>query len=87
MSNSGPVALTLYCHEVTVRFLEKAIVPPYEGSMIRGAFGRAFKESYCPFPHENGAGCPLGESCPYGYVFETSPPEHARVFAKNRELP
>jgi hypothetical protein len=87
MSNSGPVALTLYCHEVTVRFLEKAIVPPYEGSMIRGAFGRAFKESCCPFPHKNGAGCPLGESCPYGYVFETSPPEHAREFAKNRELP
>ena len=37
--------LELHCHEVTVRFLEKAVVPPYEGSMIRGAFGRAFKES------------------------------------------
>jgi hypothetical protein len=87
MSNSSPGALKLYRHEVTVRFLEKAIVPPYEGSMIRGAFGRAFKESCCPFPHENGAGCPLGDNCPYGYVFETSPPEDAREFAKNREVP
>jgi len=86
MSNSGPTALELYCHEVTVRFLEKAIVPPYEGSMIRGAFGRAFKESCCPFPHD-GDGCPLGERCPYGYVFETSPPKDAREFAKNREVP
>ena len=81
------MALELHCHEVTVRFVEKAVVPPYEGSMIRGAFGRAFKESCCPFPHENGNGCPMGDKCPYGYVFETSPPEDAREFAKNREVP
>src|SRR5215208_6664850 len=54
--------------------------------MIRGAFGRAFKESCCPFPH-NGVGCPLGDKCPYGYVFETSPAEGAREFAKNQEVP
>jgi hypothetical protein len=78
--------LELHCHEVTVRFVERAVVPPYEGSMIRGAFGRAFKESCCPFPH-GGNGCPLGDKCPYGYVFETSPPEDAREFAKNREVP
>lgn len=86
MSNSGPSALELHCHEVTVRFLERAVVPPYEGSMIRGVFGRAFKESCCPSPH-NGNGCPLGDKCPYGYVFETSPPEGAREFAKNQEVP
>ncbi|MBA3472172.1 MAG: CRISPR system precrRNA processing endoribonuclease RAMP protein Cas6 [Rubrobacter sp.] len=79
--------LELHCHEVTVRFLEKAVVPPYEGSMIRGAFGRAFKQSCCPFPHDNGSGCPLGDKCPYGYVFETSPPEGARDFARNQEVP
>jgi hypothetical protein len=54
--------------------------------MIRGAFGRAFKESCCPFPH-NGTGCPLGDNCPYAYVFETSPPEEARDFARNKEVP
>lgn len=87
MSNSsGPGALELHCHEVTVRFVEHAVVPPYEGSMIRGAFGRAFKESCCPFPHDGG-GCPLGDRGPYGYVFETSPPEGAREFAKNQEVP
>ena len=79
-------SLELHCHEVTVRFLEKAVVPPYEGSMIRGAFGRAFKESCCPFQHSCN-GCPLGDKCPYGYVFETSPPKGAREFAKNREVP
>lgn len=78
--------LELHCHEVTVRFLERAVVPPYEGSMIRGAFGRAFKESCCPFPHD-GNDCPLGDRCPYGYVFETSPPEGAREFARNKEVP
>jgi len=82
----APKKLELHCHEVTVRFLEKAVVPPYEGSMIRGAFGRAFKESCCPFPH-NGGGCPLGDKCPYGYVFETSPPEDAREFSRNQEVP
>lgn len=79
--------LELHCHEVTVRFLEKAVVPPYEGSMIRGAFGRAFKQSCCPFPHDNGSGCPLGDKCPYGYVIETSPPEGARDFARNQDGP
>ncbi len=69
-------ALELYCHDVTVRFMERAVVPPYEGSMIRGAFGRAFKESCCPFPHD-GKGCPLGDNCPYGYVFE--PPEETKM--------
>ena len=49
--------------------------------MIRGAFGRAFKESCCPFPH-NRSRCPLGDKCPYTYVFETSPPEEARDFAR-----
>jgi hypothetical protein len=77
---------TLHCHEITVRFVERAVVPPYEGSMIRGAFGRSFKESCCPFPHD-GRGCPLGETCPYGYVFESSPPVGAREFAKNQEVP
>jgi hypothetical protein len=33
----GPAGLKLYCHEVTVRFVERAVVPPYEGSMIRSA--------------------------------------------------
>jgi hypothetical protein len=80
-------ALELHCHEVTVRFLKKAVVPPYEGSMIRGAFGRAFKQSCCPFPHDNGSGCPLGDKCPYGYVFETSSPEGARDFARNQDVP
>jgi hypothetical protein len=78
--------LELHCHEVTVRFLEPAVVPPYEGAMIRGADGRAFKESCCPFPHD-GNSCPLGDKCPYGYVFETSPPEDAREFARNQDVP
>jgi hypothetical protein len=85
VNNSGPSALELHCHEVTVRFVEQGVVPPYEGSMIRGAFGRAFKESCCPFPHI-GNGCPLRDKCPYGYGFETSPPEDAREFAKNLEM-
>jgi hypothetical protein len=33
----APAALKLYCHEVTVRFVERAVVPPYEGFMIRAA--------------------------------------------------
>jgi ketosteroid isomerase-like protein len=40
-----------------VRFVERAVVPPYERSMIRGAFGRAFKEPRCPFP-TTGPGAP-----------------------------
>jgi hypothetical protein len=59
----GPAALELYCHEVSVRFLEEAIVPPYEGSMIRGAFGRAFKESAAPSP-TIGAGAPWEINAP-----------------------
>ena len=49
------------------------------GSMIRGAFGRAFKESCCPFPQT--AKVTRSERCPYAYDFETSPPENAREFS------
>lgn len=33
----GLAALKVYCHEVTVRFVEREVVPPYEGFMIRAA--------------------------------------------------
>jgi hypothetical protein len=62
-----------------VRFPERAVVPPYEGSMIRGAFGRVFKESCCPFPQT--AEVTRSERCPYAYDFETSPPENAWEFS------
>jgi hypothetical protein len=32
-------------------------------------------------------GCTLGDKCPYGYVFETSPQEDAQEFAKNQGIP
>lgn len=81
------MALELHPHRITVRFAERAAVPQYEGSMIRDAFGRAFKESCCPFPHENGGGCPMGQRCPYGYVFETALPEEEREFSGNQQVP
>ncbi len=54
--------------------------------MLWDAFGGGFKESCCPLP-SYGNGCLLVDKCPYGYVFEISPPEDARGFAKSQDVP
>ncbi len=52
-------------------------LPPYAGSMLRGALGHALL-ALAPLPHESGKPCALHATCPYCQVFAPPPlPEHS----------
>ena len=45
-------------------------LPPYSGSLLRGAFGAALRRSACMTGLPACAGCPLQATCPYPAIFE-----------------
>lgn len=85
MSMSNPVLSA-------VRLEFRAIVqspldlPPYAGSMLRGAFGHALL-TLAPLPHTDGKPCRLQETCPYCQVFCPAPIEHSLQKFSRMPLP
>jgi len=68
---------------VTLRAEERASVPAYHGSMLRGAFGHALRRTVCVMgPAQPCATCSLRPACVYPRLFETfldgSPPPFLR---------
>ena len=47
-----------------------ALVSAFKGSMLRGAFGHAFKKVSCALRRQDCETCLLTETCPYSFVFE-----------------
>lgn len=65
-------ALTYARFRITLRALAPARLPPYQGSMLRGAFGHALRRAVCSFgPETLCAPCVLRRECPYPRIFET----------------
>ncbi len=52
-------------------FTSDAILPPFKGSTLRGAFGYALKKITCALPRMQCADCILAPSCCYSLVFES----------------
>jgi CRISPR-associated endoribonuclease Cas6 len=57
--------------DLTLRALERTILPPYLGSTLRGALGHALKDAACIVEHRDCRRCPLLDTCAYPYLFET----------------
>ena len=63
--------------EMLVRTEGPLQLPPYAGSMLRGAFGHALM-ALSPLPHSNEQPCTLRDTCAYCQVFATPAlPEHS----------
>ena len=60
-------------------------LPPYAGSMLRGAFGHALL-ALAPLPHEGGKPCALHATCPYCQLF-AAPPLPAHSLQKFSHMP
>ena len=60
-------------------------LPPYAGSMLRGAFGHALL-ALAPLPHTDGQPCALHATCPYCQVF-ANPPLPAHSLQKFSQMP
>jgi hypothetical protein len=65
-----PVKLARYTF--TLRARTDAILPPFLGSTLRGAFGHALKQVACSIPHGDCRRCLLVDRCAYPRLFETA---------------
>ena len=59
-------------YEIHLRACANAVLPPFLGSALRGAFGHALKAVACSMPHGDCGRCLLVERCLYPKLFETS---------------
>ncbi len=59
-----------YVIEIEAR--QVLLLPEYKGSMLRGAFGHAFRRLCCDRRQETCKDCPIRENCPYFYIFEAA---------------
>lgn len=57
------------------------------GNTLRGAFGATFKRLVCPMPGECRDSCRLKTTCPYGQIFEPSPPPDSDRLSRNQDIP
>lgn len=80
-------AFTLARYRFTLEALEPLRLPPCKGSVLRGGFGYTFKRLVCLQPRQCSQQCQLGNACPYGYIFETSPLAEAEVLRTFSEIP
>lgn len=79
------LSLPLTRLHLTVRADAPLQLPPYVGSMLRGAWGHALL-ALSPLPHRDGQPCALQASCPYCQVF-ASPPLPAHSLQKFSAMP
>lgn len=70
---------------LTVRADGLLPLPPYAGSMLRGALGHALMD-LAPLPHASGQACALRESCTYCQVFAPVP-QTAHSLQKFSQMP
>ena len=61
---------------------EMLYLPAYKGSALRGGFGQVFRQIACLEANRGFGECPLGERCPYHYIFETPPPAGSVILDK-----
>ena len=73
---------------VTLRAVDRVMLPWFAGSALRGGFGHAFRRLACAMgPQQPCPTCPLRQMCPYGYVFETGPAPDSEVLRTHQEVP
>jgi len=66
---------------------ERLLLPPFKGSTLRGGFGSVFKRIICLERGGDCSRCILKEKCVYLYIFETPPPEDAKMMRKYPKAP
>jgi hypothetical protein len=82
-----PAHFSLARFQFSLEPLEALHLPPHKGNVLRGGFGITLKRLVCVQPHACRQQCRLGNRCPYGYLFETSPPEGAEALRNFSEVP
>ncbi len=84
---SLPVNFTLAQYRFSLEALDDLHFPPIKTSALRGGFGHVFKKMVCQQPQRCQEYCERGNLCPYGYIFETAPPDESQVLRNFSEVP
>ena len=75
-------------YRFTLEAMERLELPVYKGSTLRGGFGHVFKRTVCfQKDVQTCDACLLRNNCPYGCIFETSPPTDAEVLRTYSDVP
>ncbi|MFC1976141.1 hypothetical protein ACFLXQ_07065, partial [Chloroflexota bacterium] len=82
-----PAAFKLAQYRLTLEALEPLKLAPFRGSALRGGFGHTFKRLACQQSWPCDKKCKLGNTCSYGYIFETAPSANAEVLRNFSEVP
>lgn len=84
----NPDKLSIAAYRFVLSPLEPMELPAYKGALLRGGFGATFKQMVCPEGDpQSCTPCRRRNDCPYGYVFETSPPEGSQVLRNLSDVP
>ncbi len=70
-----PNGLMIGRYRLELRSRRAVTLPDYPGSMLRGAFGHAFKRAVCVVSHGECGRCIMVEKCHYPHLFETPFPK------------
>jgi hypothetical protein len=73
--------LSLAIGRYRARFITETplVLPAYPGSVWRGAFGHALRNTLCVTRLPTCEHCELKRSCSYAYIFETPPPPNTKT--------
>lgn len=83
-----PAALQVAQYRFDVEAVEPLELPAYKGSTLRGGLGHALKRKVCIEDDQRACSpCQMGNICPYGYIFETSPPDDSEVLKNLQDVP
>lgn len=85
MPFNTPPALPIARLHLTVRADAPLTLPPYAGSMLRGAWGHGLL-ALSPLPHHSGRACALHRTCAYCQVFAPVPTQ-AHSLQKFSQMP
>lgn len=58
-------------YRIRCRLKDDALLPPYQGSTLRGLLGHALKRVVCTLKHQECGQCLLREKCVYAFFFHT----------------
>jgi hypothetical protein len=90
MSERGSIMLHLSAarFRLGLEVVEPMVLPPYKGSTLRGGFGGVFRRIACSQRQlAKCGGCLLKGTCPYGFIFESGPPEGSELWGSFQEIP
>jgi hypothetical protein len=80
-------ALQFQRFRFTLESVDRAVLPPFLGSTLRGSMAMAFKRMHCIYQLRPCDGCRVQRQCLYPALFETPTPPENQAIKRLRDIP